>query len=221
MPSIGKYVALDEGVLGYIARHSSLGTESVIQELRAETSRLGEPAVMQLNLEAGGLLMLLVAISGARKVLELGTFTGFSTICLAKGLLVGGMVVTCDRDHRWSGIARRFWERAGVADRIDARNDTAEAFLRDVPRESDWDFVFVDADKENYPFYYERSIDLLKVGGILVMDNALRHGDVVNPRNDDERAVALTNMRIAQDLRLRNVIVPIGDGLQICLKVSG
>ncbi len=218
MLTLGKYVVLDQGVLGYIATHSSLGADPVIQELRAETGRLGEAAVMQLNLEAGGLLMLLVAISGARKVLELGTFTGFSTMCLAKGLLGEGMVITCDRDARWSSIARRYWEKAGVADRIDARNELAEDFLRRAPRNPAWDLIFVDADKENYPLYYEQSINLLKVGGILVMDNALRHGDVVKPRNGDERAVALTNMRIAQDSRLRNVIVPVGDGLQICWK---
>jgi caffeoyl-CoA O-methyltransferase len=216
----GKYVAINEALLGYLAAHSSIGRDPVVQELRDETSRLGDVAVMQLNLEAGGLLTILAGITGSRRILELGTFTGFSTICLARGLSRGGVVVTCDRDPQWLDVAKRYWSKAGVADRIEARTETAENLLRESSKKAEWDFVFIDADKDSYPFYYEHSVNLLKVGGVLVMDNALRHGDVVHPRNEDELAVALVNNQITQDPRMQNVILPVGDGLQVCWKVS-
>jgi predicted O-methyltransferase YrrM len=193
-----------------------------LTDLREETSRLPN-ADMQISPEQGQLLRLLVELIGARRCLEVGVFTGYSSTCVALALPEGGKLVACDVSAEYTAIARRHWRVAGVEDRIDLRLAPALATLDALIAAGDggsFDFAFIDADKENYAGYYERCLELLRPGGLLAIDNVLWAGSVADPSNQtaSTRAIRALNQRLHADERVTISLVPIGDGLFLARK---
>jgi predicted O-methyltransferase YrrM len=194
----------------------------LLAEPREETSRLPS-AGMQISPEQGQLLRLLVELIGARRCLEVGVFTGYSSTCVALSLPEGGKLVACDVSVEYTDVARRYWRLAGVEGRIELRLAPAIATLDALLGEGQagtMDFAFVDADKENYLGYYERCLDLLRSGGLLAIDNVLWGGSVADPSNTtpSTRAIRALNERLRTDERVSISLVPIGDGLFLARK---
>ena len=163
----------------YLLAHSEPADE-VLQELAAETHReLGGAAGMQISHDEGELLTMLVRLVGARNAVEVGTFTGYSSICIARGLPDDGHLLCCDVSEEYTAVARRYWERAGIADRIELRIAPAVETLGSLPSTRDLDFAFIDADKAGYPAYYEEIVTRMRPGGLVVLDNMLRDGRVL------------------------------------------
>jgi predicted O-methyltransferase YrrM len=212
---------ISKAVRQYVAAHSTR-PDALLEELRAVTDR--EPmGRMQIGAEQGAFLSLLVELVGVRRAIEIGTFTGYSAICIARALQPGGTLIACDVSEQWTSTAREYWRRAGVADRIELRLapalDTLEGLLRDGGAGS-FDFAFIDADKENYDAYYERCLALLRPHGLIVVDNVLWSGAVADTRDKASSTVALRalNDKLVGDARVNVSMVPIGDGMTLALK---
>jgi len=215
-------VQADDALLAYV-RDVSLRDDPLLAELRAETAGMPILASMLVMPEEAQLLALLVQLVGARTVVEVGTFTGYSTLCMARAAGPGSRVVTCDVNRRWTGIAERYWERAQVRDRIDLRVQDGEQALRGLLDEGlagAVDLVFVDADKAGYPRYYELGVDLLRPGGLLVVDNTLFFGSVADPsaHGPDTEAVRALNLRVRDDPRVDAVLLTMADGITLARK---
>lgn len=193
--------------------------DRVLADLRARTSALAQ-AGMQISPEQGQLMRMLVRLLGAKNTIEVGTFTGYSALCVALELPDDGRVVACDVSDEWTSIGREAWEAAGVAHRIDLRLapalETLDALLTEG-RAGSFDFAFIDADKENYAAYYERCLKLVRVGGLIAIDNVLWSGAVANPeiQNASTQAIREINDLVATDPRVDISMVPIGDGLTL------
>jgi len=200
----------------------SLREADVLRRLREETGAL-ESARMQISPEQGQFMALLVELTGARNALEIGTFTGYSALVVALALPDDGRLVACDISEEWTAIARRYWDEAGVAHKVDLRlgpgADTLDALLTEG-RANDFDFVFIDADKEGLDSYYEKSLELLRTGGLIAVDNTLWHGKVVDPAVTDPatEAIRVFNAKLRDDERVSLSLVPIGDGLSLARK---
>ena len=194
---------------------------TVLQELRIETSYLAESG-MQICPEQGALMANLVRLISAKKTLEIGTFTGYSALAIALALPTDGQLVACDVSEQWTAVGKRFWEKAGVADKIDLRIgpalETLEALV-DAQNQEYFDFAFIDADKAHYLAYYEKCLELVKRGGLIAIDNVLWGGSVIDEKKQDEdtRAIRDLNDFIAVDRRVSLSMVPIGDGLTLAL----
>ncbi len=199
----------------YLLAHSE-PADDVLRDLAEETHReLGGRAGMQITHDEGELLTMLVRLVGARSALEVGTFTGYSSICIARGLPADGHLLCCDVSEEWTAIARRYWERAGVADRIELRIAPAVDTLRALPTERTLDFAFIDADKVGYPAYFEEIVTRVRPGGLIVLDNMLRDGRVLDPQDDDDRAIAALNVALVADDRVDVVLLPVRDGVSL------
>jgi caffeoyl-CoA O-methyltransferase len=187
-----------------------------------ETRALGPIAGMQIAPEQGAFLTLLTRLVGARYAVEVGTFTGYSALCIARGLPADGRLLCCDVSEEWTAIARRAWARAGVAERIELRLAPGADTLRSLPKEETIDLAFVDADKPGYPVYYEEILARLRPNGVLLVDNVLWDGRVVQPdaNDDNTKAIRAFNDMVAADDRVEAVMLPIADGLTICRKKS-
>jgi caffeoyl-CoA O-methyltransferase len=198
----------------YLVAHAT-PPDPVLETLMAETAALGEIARMQIAPEQGPFLTLLARLLDARSIIEVGTFTGYSSICLARGLAPGGRLLCCDVNEEWAAIASRAWAEAGVDDRIELRLAPALETLGALPDDAGIDLAFVDADKGNYIAYYEQLVPRLRPGGLLVADNVLWSGAVVDPGADDDdtRAIRAFNDHAAADPRVEPVLLPVGDGL--------
>jgi len=200
----------------------SLREPDVLRRLRAETAAYPD-ARMQIAPEQGQFMALLARLTGARRCLEVGVFTGYSSLAVALALPDDGRIVACDVSEEWTAVARRYWAEAGVAHKIDLRLapalDTLEGLLADGEA-GRFDFAFLDADKENYPRYFEMLLALVRPGGLIVADNTLWSGRVADPANDEASTVALRrfNEQLHRDGRVDISLVPIGDGLTIALK---
>jgi predicted O-methyltransferase YrrM len=200
----------------------SLRDDPLRQQLREETAR-DEMARMQIAPEQGQLMALLVKLAGARKALEIGVYTGYSALCVAGALPADGRLVACDINASWTAMAQRYWKEAGLDDRIELRLapalETLDALIADGESGS-FDFAFIDADKENYAGYYERSLTLLRPGGLIAIDNTLWSGQVVDPaiQDADTRAIRAFNKALHRDTRVDISLVPIADGLTLALK---
>ena len=211
---------VDEQLAAYIAAHTTPPSE-LEQALIDETAEL-EMASMQIGPEQAGFLRFLVRISGAETILEIGTFTGYSALAMASVLPPGGSIVALDASEEWTATARRFWEKAGVAERIDLRIGPAAESLRAMPEEPTFDLAFIDADKTGYPEYLSLVVPRMNDGGIIVADNTLRHGRVVDPEQDgeSEKAIRAFNRTAAEDMRLDTQVLPLFDGLTVAIKLS-
>jgi caffeoyl-CoA O-methyltransferase len=216
---VSKYIALDERLYRYLVAHRT-PDDPLFDELREETARLGSPAVMQISPDQGRLLTLLVAATGTRRALEIGTFTGMSALCIARGLPPDGELLACDRSGEWTAIARRYWERAGLADRIRLVLAPAAQTLAALPAEPSFEFAFLDADKTGYLGYYEQILPRLRPNGLIVVDNVLWSGRVVKDRRPDEdtRALRAFNDAVLADSRVESVMIPVADGLTLIRK---
>jgi predicted O-methyltransferase YrrM len=205
----------------------SLREPTLLRRLREETASL-ESANMQVGPEQGQFMSLLVELMEARNALEIGTFTGYSALAIALALPEDGRLVACDVNEEWAAIARRYWEEAGVAHKIDLRlapaEDTLDALLAEGLRGT-FDFTFIDADKASYNLYYERALELTRSGGLLVLDNTLWEGKVVDRTATDADTVAIRaiNTKLAHDQRVTLSLLPLGDGVTLARKreVSG
>jgi predicted O-methyltransferase YrrM len=201
---------------------ASLREPALLQQLRDETGRLPN-AQMQLAPEQGQFLAFLVRAIGARRTLEIGVFTGYSSLCVALSLPSDGQIVACDVSEEWTATARRYWEAAGVASKIDLRIapalQTLDGLL-DTGEEGAFDFALIDADKPTYPNYYERCLQLLRPGGVIAIDNVLRDGRVADPADHHPGTVAMRafNAHLHQDERIDLSLLPIGDGLTLARK---
>lgn len=218
-----KAIALDDSIYQYLLS-VTLREPEVLQQLRQETA--SHPyAMMQIAPDQGQFLALLVQLIGAKKTLEVGVFTGYSSLSVALALPEDGKVIACDVSEEYTAIARRYWQLAGVSDRIDLRIapalETLDQLLADG-QAGNFDFAFIDADKTNYQNYYERSLQLLRPGGLIAIDNVLWSGKVADPQVQDENTVALRafNKKLYQDDRVSLSMVPIADGLTLAFKRS-
>ena len=210
-------------LLHYV-REVSLRDDDLLRELREATAELPAGQAMQVMAEEGQLLALLVGLTGAAAVLEIGTFTGYSTLCMARALPAGGRLVTCDIEDRWPTIGADYWKRAGVDERIELRigaaSDTLSGLLAECGPGS-FDLVFIDADKANYLHYYEASLELVRSGGLVVIDNTLFFGRVVDPdaRDADTVAVRALNSLLHRDPRVELSLLVMADGITLARKL--
>ncbi|WP_173152441.1 class I SAM-dependent methyltransferase [Phytohabitans suffuscus] len=207
-------------LLAYV-RDVSLRDDEILRELRELTARLPAGRAMQVMAEEGQLLALLTALTGARAVLEVGTFTGYSALCMARALPADGRLVTCDITDRWPSIGAEYWKRAGVSERIELRIGDAARTLAGLAAEAAaFDLVFVDADKPNYLAYYELSLSLLRAGGLMVLDNTLFFGRVADPaaRDADTVAIRELNAFLRDDDRVDISMLVMADGITLARK---
>lgn len=213
---------IDPDLYEYILS-TTLRDDPLLSELREETERLPEGR-MQISPDQGQFMAMLVKLSGATRAVEVGVFTGYSSLCVARALPDDGRLVACDTSVEYTDIARHYWARAGVADKIDLRLgpavDTLERMI-DRGESGTFDFAFIDADKANYPTYYERCLQLLRRGGLVLVDNALWGGHVADPeRNDDiTSTMRRLNALAGRDCRVEASLLPIGDGLLFARKI--
>ena len=203
-------------------RASSETPDEVAVDLVAETAAMADrgeaPATFQIAPEQGAFMELLTRALGARRAVEIGTFTGFSALCIARGLPVHGSLLCLDRSEEWTTVARRYWERAGLADRIELRLGDALPLLRAVPAVETFDLAFVDADKTGYAAYVEELHPRMTTNGVVLLDNTLRSGRVLDPETDDDRALVALNAALAADARWETVLLPLADGLTVLRK---
>ncbi len=194
----------------------------LLQELREETQGL-EGAGMQIGVDQGRFMQLLVEVLGARRALEIGVYTGYSSLCVALALPSDGYLLACDVSEEWTQIARRYWQRAAVAERIELRLapalETLDALLASPDTEA-FDLAFIDADKAAYDAYYERCLRLLRPGGLIIFDNALWDGRVADPsaQSEDTLAIRAINAKVLSDSRVRASLIAVGDGLLLACK---
>ncbi|CAI8939704.1 O-methyltransferase MdmC [Pseudomonas sp. IT-P74] len=212
---------LDDDLYQYLL-DVSLRETPLLKRLRDETQAL-PMARWQVAPEQGQFLALLVKLTGARRLLEVGTFTGYSALCMAAALPADGSLICCDIPGDYNAIARRYWQEAGLAGRIDLRLAPALETLAELERQGQggqYDLVFIDADKANYPAYLEHALQLLRVGGLAVFDNTLWSGRVLeaSPESADTRAIQALNRALKDDARVDLSLLPIGDGLTLCRK---
>lgn len=217
--SAPKFTALDERLHDYIVEHGSREDE-VLRRLREQTAAMGDISVMQIAPDQGAFMTLIARATGARRAIELGTFTGYSAICIARGLVDGGGLIACERSDEYARTAKRWFAEAGVADRIELRVGPALETLRSLPVAESFDLAFIDADKQGYPDYYEECLSRLRPGGLVMVDNVLAMGAIRDPQADDERVLAIRelNARIAGDQRVDVAMLGIADGLTLALK---
>ena len=211
---------LSEPLHEYIVAHSE-PVDLVLGELSEETRRVVGPlAMMEIAPEQGVFMELLVRLAGARRAVEVGTFTGHSSISIARGLPADGSLLCCDVSDEWTSIARRYWEKAGVADKIELRLAPAAETLAALPPEQHFDFAFIDADKPAYPIYYEAILSRMPAGGLIVCDNVLWGGSVADPQNQEEstQAIRAFNDLVVADERVEASMIPVGDGLLLARK---
>jgi len=204
----------------YLVAHGT-PPDAVQQALTAETAALGPVAGMQVAPEQGAFLTLLTAAIGARNAIEVGTFTGYSSLCIARGLPADGHLLCCDVSEEWTNIARKAWDSAGVAGKITLRIAPAVETIKALPDTEQFDLAFIDADKPNYQNYFDALVPRMRVNGVILVDNVLWHGAVIDPKADDEntRAIKAFNDQVAKDERVDTVMLPISDGLTLCRKV--
>ncbi len=219
MPDGPKSFHLAPEIHAYLVEHGTPPDE-IQKALIEETQKLGGISIMQIAPEQGAFMTLLARTLGARRAVEVGTFTGYSALCLARGLPDDGRLICCDVSEEWAAVGRPYWEKAGVAHKIDLRIAPAIETLRALPRTQDLDLAFIDADKPSYRDYYEELLMRLRPGGVILVDNVLWMGQVVNPDADDEQTLAIRafNDAVASDERVDCVMPAISDGLTILRK---
>ncbi len=214
MSDAPKSFHLSTAIHEYLLDHGGRADE-IAQGLIDETRALGGISIMQVAPEQGAFLEQMTRLLGARRVIEVGTFTGFSALCMARGLPEDGELICCDVSEEWTRVGRPYWQKAGVADRIDLRIAPAIETLRAIDERDAFDMAFIDADKPSYRDYAEELIRLVRPNGLILVDNVLWQGNVIDPGVDDDntRAIRAFNDWAAADERVECVMLAIGDGL--------
>lgn len=209
--------ALDD----YLLAHCT-PADDILRDLVEETHAAVPGTTMQITQDEGEFLTMLARLTGARFAVEVGVFTGYSSICIARGLATDGRLLACDVSDEWTSIARRYWKRAGLTDRIDLRVAPALDTINALPDTETVDFAFIDADKTGYPAYYEALVPRLRPGGLIVLDNVLRGGRVVDPAAQDaaDLAIRQINDTVTADDRVESVMLPLRDGVTLVRKRS-
>ncbi len=220
---MSKYTVLDDDLHDYIVAHGPPADE-VLSRVQEETAAMGEVAVMQVAADQAAFLTMLCRLLGASEALEIGTFTGYSAISIARGLAPGGRLIACELSEDYAEIAARNFEAAGVADRIEIRIGPAAETVAEIPERELFDFAFIDADKVGYPEYYELVLPRVRSGGLVMIDNVLAGGHIVSGYDDDGTvtsqiaAIRDTNDRVATDDRVDSVMLGIADGVLLARK---
>jgi caffeoyl-CoA O-methyltransferase len=219
MPEGPKSFHLSPDIHAYLVEHGTPPDE-IQQALIEETLELGSISSMQIAPEQGAFMTLLARAMGARRAVEVGTFTGYSALCIARGLPDDGHLLTCDVNQEWTSIARRYWEKAGVSHKIELRLGPALETLRSLPEEPALDLAFIDADKQGYIAYFEEVLGRVRPNGVILVDNVLWDGHVADPEVKDEETLALRdfNDHVARDPRVECVMLPVADGLTLLRK---
>lgn len=214
-----KFTALSDDLHKYLLDHGH-NLDPLLAELAAETAQLGRIAGMQIAAEQGTLMGILAHAIGARNAIEIGTFTGYSAICVARALPPDGHLLCCDVNGEWTAIARRHWERAGLTNKITLKLAPAAETLAALPPGTTFDFAFVDADKVSYHHYYEEILKRLRQNGLMLIDNVLWGGSVLDQTNqtEDTKAIRALNDFIARDERVDAVMIAVSDGLTVVRK---
>ncbi|HEV3225985.1 MAG TPA: O-methyltransferase [Acidimicrobiales bacterium] len=214
-----KSFQLSSAIHQYLLAHGT-PPDDIEQALIDETAGLGDISRMQIAPEQGALLRILTQLVGARQAVEVGTFTGYSALCIARGLADGGRLLCCDVSEEWTSIGRGHWARAGIDDRIELRIAPALDTLRALPSTPTIDLAFIDADKPNYIGYYEELVPRLRANGLLIVDNVLWHGAVIDTEANDDNVVAIRrfNDHLAADARVDAVMLPVSDGITLARK---
>jgi caffeoyl-CoA O-methyltransferase len=211
---------LSEELHNYLVAHSA-APDDVLTQLAEETAaRFPDAAGMQIGPEQGTFMTLLTQLTGAKRALEIGTFTGYSAICIARGLTTGGTLTCCDVSEEWTAVARKYWDLAGMADRIRLELRPALETLRAMPASERFDVAFIDADKTGYVSYWDEVVPRIRTGGIILVDNTLSHGRVIDTAStsEDVAGIRAFNDHAAADDRVVLVLLPIGDGLTLARK---
>jgi caffeoyl-CoA O-methyltransferase len=220
---MSKFTVLDAELHDYLVAHGAR-EDDVLRRVRVQTAAMGDLAVMQIAPDQGAFMTLMAKLVGAREAIELGTFTGYSAICIARGLEPGGRLVCCELSEEYAETAAQNLEAAGVAERVEIRIGPAIETLRGLPEREVFDLAFIDADKTGYPDYYEECLARLRPGGVIMLDNVLSAGRVVDPSGLDEesvpsvRAITELNERVRDDERVDIAMVAIADGVTIARK---
>jgi caffeoyl-CoA O-methyltransferase len=213
-----KYTALTDPLYRYVIQCRSGADDAVLEELRTETRRrFPAAAPMQIAPDQGTLMTLLVAALGVRNAIEVGTFTGYSAICTARGLPAGGRLLCLDQSGEWTDVARRYWAKAGVEKKIELRLGPALASLKKLEKKRRFDFAFLDADKTEYDAYYEMILPRMRPNGLILFDNMLWGGRLGRKvKHPAGRAIDALNRKLARDPRVESVLLPLSDGVTIC-----
>ena len=214
-------LSIDDRIYDYLC-DVSINEPELLRQLREETAQI-EYSVMQISPEQGQFMSLLIKLMGATRAIEIGTFTGYSSICIASVMPENGKLICCDISPQWTDIAKKYWVLAGLENKIDLYIQPAEQTLQmllDDGAERSFDFIFIDADKQNYIMYYEMALRLLRKGGMIAVDNTLWSGAVADPENTEAgtRAIRRFNEMIKKDTRVSKSLLTIGDGLTLILK---
>ncbi|HXL17093.1 MAG TPA: O-methyltransferase [Streptosporangiaceae bacterium] len=211
---------ISDALQEYVEAHST-PPDQILTELAEQTaSMFGAEAGMQIGPEQGTFMTLLAKLVGAASAVEVGTFTGYSAICVARGLAEGGRLLCCDISEEWTSVAREYWKWAGLADRIELRLGPAARTLRELPDDTTFDFAFIDADKTSYVEYWDLIVPMIRPNGVILVDNTLWSGQVADSRISDDtvQAIRRFNDHAAADDRVELVLLPIGDGLSLARK---
>lgn len=219
MADAPKSFQLSPAIHSYLVEHGTK-PDGIQRELMEETQRLGGISMMQIAPEQGTFMTMLARSIGAKRAVEVGTFTGYSSLCIARGLPDDGTLLCCDVSDEWTRIGQRFWEKAGVAHKIELKIGPAADTLRALPERDLFDLAFIDADKPGYATYYEEILKRLRQGGLILVDNVLWMGNVVNAEATDPNTLAIRafNDQVAADPRVDCVMLAISDGLTILRK---
>ncbi|MEZ4332020.1 MAG: class I SAM-dependent methyltransferase [Myxococcota bacterium] len=212
-----KSIGLSPELHRYLVDHGSRPDAVLAELIEVTREKVGGLALMQIPPEEGALLTMLAKLLGARRAIELGTFTGYSAICIARGLSAGGRLVCCDVSEEWTDIAKTFWKRAGVDGKIELRLAPALETLAALPADRSFDLAFIDAVKTEYWDYVEKLVGLIRPGGLIVVDNVLWMGAVIDESSQtpETRAIRAFNERAAKDERFDRVMLGVGDGLTL------
>jgi predicted O-methyltransferase YrrM len=216
---LSKFTPLTDELHAYMVEHGAR-QDDVLRRVQEETAAMGDISVMQIAPDQGAFMTLLCRSIGASEAIELGTFTGYSAICIARGLAPGGRLIACELSEEFAEIAARNLEAAGVGDRVEIRIGPALETVRALPERELFDFAFIDADKPGYPDYYEELLPRLRGGGLIVVDNVLQGGDVVRDDADGDSVAAIRRLNdtITADDRVDTAMVAIADGLMFARK---
>lgn len=216
-----KTLQLDDSLYDYLLS-VSLRENSVLTELRNETNKM-EMRIMQISADQGQFMAMLVKLMGVKKIIEIGTFTGYSALAMALALPEDGELIACDISEQWTNTAKKYWQQAGVENKIKLKLASAEDTMKSLLKnnaEATFDLVFIDADKQNQEMYFEYSLQLLRPGGVILVDNVLWNGSVIDDKDDsaDTHAIRLFNQKIFKDNRVDISMIPVGDGITLARK---